>query len=60
MLMETVMAKRVKKVPNKARKKRNGTPWSRKIACVWPRVYRVILVIRELLSIVRAVIDLIG
>ena len=54
------MAKRVKKVPNKARKKRKGTPWSRKIACVWPRVYRVILVIRELLSIVQTVFNLIG
>ena len=54
------MAKRVKKAPNKARKKRKGTPWSRKIACVWPRVYRVILVIRELLSIVQTVFNLIG
>ena len=54
------MAKRVKKVPNKARKKRNGTPWSRKIACVWPRVYRVIPVISELLSIAQTIINLRG
>lgn len=54
------MAKRVKKAPNKGRKKRNGTPWSRKIACVWPRVYRAIRVIRELLSTVQTIINLIG